>query len=533
MGDPSGRERNGGRAGDLEEEPGSEDRGWVLNSMRSRVIASCLLYTSLIIVLVAVSAPGLTDILSDSNSSLEGGASGAVGSLSDNTSLQQPQLVWNRTFPEVTTPNWVSRHSRAYRVLDSDDGGLVIGGNTDIVNTTFGSDDSDLYLLKVDAEGSKIWERGYGGPGGDSLTGGIVKSGDGGYVLAGSATIGQEIRTWVLRVDGEGNVVWNRTYAGDYARYIARTEDGGFLVGASKLFKIDPDGQVVWESPFEGGPAVEAGDGGYVVAGGKGIYKLSEQGGLLWELACSVSPSYLIKSSDGGFIGAGTIMQSSYNDAYVVTVDYYGKKLWEAVYGNSTPWTYHYVTGLFDRGRGTSLGVGCTENTSSCLIFVLEFDDRGRLAWQKLHDPNGTTGMYRAIETTDGGYLITGQYQPQPCYDLHAYCAKPKAYVLKIDSNGDKVMDGIYHWGWFASGYDAIEVGRGEYVVVGTASPTRSAQGEALVFKISIPVPELGGFLRSGYVALLGLVPVVAVGLALLARRSHLQQKRIASPKID
>ena len=63
----------------------------------------------------------------------------------------------------------------------------------------------------------------------------IQQTSDGGYIVAGETMSfgagGSD--AWVLKLDGNGNVQWQKTYGGtgnDYANSIQQTSDGGYIV---------------------------------------------------------------------------------------------------------------------------------------------------------------------------------------------------------------------------------------------------------------------------------------------------------------
>ena len=50
-------------------------------------------------------------------------------------------------------------------VQQTSDGGFVVGGQTE----SFGAGGNDVWVLKLDSDGDKIWRKTYGGSGHDSL----------------------------------------------------------------------------------------------------------------------------------------------------------------------------------------------------------------------------------------------------------------------------------------------------------------------------------------------------------------------------
>ena len=71
-------------------------------------------------------------------------------------------------------------------VLESDDGGIVVVGNTKSV----GSGLYDVYLSKLDSAGNFVWAKTFGGTGNEYVSGRIFKTSDNGYAFAGVTNSG-------------------------------------------------------------------------------------------------------------------------------------------------------------------------------------------------------------------------------------------------------------------------------------------------------------------------------------------------------
>ena len=132
-----------------------------------------------------------------------------------------------------------------------------------------------------------MWERTFGGAG-DDFSGSVVELADGGLVVAGSTDSkgagGHD--AWVLRLDGAGRILWERTFGGtgdDFSRSIVELADGGFVVAGSTdskgagdrdvwLLRLDGAGSLLWDRTFDStgndgaGPVVAVGDGGFAFA---------------------------------------------------------------------------------------------------------------------------------------------------------------------------------------------------------------------------------------------------------------------------
>jgi hypothetical protein len=173
---------------------------------------------------------------------------------------------------------------RANSIQPTSDGGYIVAGWT----ISFGAGGADVWVLKLDGSGNVTWQKTYGGAGTDWATS-IQQTSDGGYIVAGvTGSFGAGSGdVWVLKLDGSGNVTWQKTYGGgstDYAYSIQQTSDGGYIVagltdsfGAGSadvwVLKLDGSGNVTWQKTYGGGSTdyaysiQQTSDGGYIVAG--------------------------------------------------------------------------------------------------------------------------------------------------------------------------------------------------------------------------------------------------------------------------
>ena len=142
---------------------------------------------------------------------------------------------------------------------------------------------SDILLIKTDSSGNQQWSKTFDKEYSD-LAFSVLKSKDGGFVLAGAA--GGDIL--LIKTDSSGNEEWSKTFGGkkkDGAKSAVQTIDGGYaLAGMTNSFnsfrddawliKIDSSGNEEWNMTFGGSgkdhvhSLIEAIDGSYVLAGG-------------------------------------------------------------------------------------------------------------------------------------------------------------------------------------------------------------------------------------------------------------------------
>lgn len=128
-----------------------------------------------------------------------------------------------------------------------DEGYLVVGGTyatQGMWQENHGQ--SDFFAAKLSAGGTVEWVHCYGGSGSDEAW--VIKaSPDGNYVIAGTSgstdgqvTTGSSGQVWVLKINGAGDMLWNRRMGGnsgpgtgDDVKDLVMNPDGSILVAAS------------------------------------------------------------------------------------------------------------------------------------------------------------------------------------------------------------------------------------------------------------------------------------------------------------
>ncbi len=185
---------------------------------------------------------------------------------------------WNKTFGG-------NNDEECYSVQQTSDGGYVLAGYT----KSFGAGLNDAYIIKTDTAGNEMWSKTFGGAQDDEGYS-VWQTNDGGFVVAGAtSSFGAGSRDmWLIKTNSAGSKVWEKTYGGlssDGARSVSLTSDGGFIitgwtfsygpgaVGNLWLVKTDSLGNQQWHKDFGGtdadrGYSVEqTNDGGYIITG--------------------------------------------------------------------------------------------------------------------------------------------------------------------------------------------------------------------------------------------------------------------------
>ncbi|PKL92711.1 MAG: hypothetical protein CVV21_02850 [Candidatus Goldiibacteriota bacterium HGW-Goldbacteria-1] len=266
------------------------------------------------------------------------------------------EKVWEKTFGG-------ENYDFAYSVAKTRDGNYVAAGYSSSFNT---EKNSDIYIFKFDDKGNKIWDTVYGGAGWDTAYS-IIETKDGGLIYTGYIDKQKEGETDIIlmKTDAEGNCRWARTYGGvrkDVGTNVIETKDGGYLItGKSTSYigrgmgwdiialKTDAKGNSQWAAFLPaaesdvGYNAVEE-KGGYTIAGTKRCYgicdanvyiaKIDLKGNTLSYKIYAGSKddncSSIIKDSKGDYVLAGTTSSAGNlsGDIFLMKVDPQGVKTW-------------------------------------------------------------------------------------------------------------------------------------------------------------------------------------------------------------
>jgi hypothetical protein len=256
--------------------------------------------------------------------------------------------VWTKGFGETG-------RAEGHSVQQTSDGGYILVGGTYPPS----SDSGDIRLVKTDASGNQTWARAFGGTGHEDGYS-VQQTSDGGYILVGETDTGggDDSDVYLIKTDANGNQTWAKTFGEwgwDEGHSVQQTSDGGFIIaGYSEynagtdahdvyLIKTDADGNQTWARRF-GGPGTERGravqqtsDGGYIVAGetypsGGGsadayLIKTDASGTETWTRTyggAADDGGYSVRqTADGGFVICGTTASygADKDDVWLVKTD--------------------------------------------------------------------------------------------------------------------------------------------------------------------------------------------------------------------
>ena len=355
------------------------------------------------------------------------------------------------------------------------DGGYIIIGSTH--SYTNGS--TDFLVYKLDAAGTKVWRKNFGGT---SLDNGlfIQQTSDGGYICCGttqSYTHGSPFYCDMLvyKLNAAGQKDWRKNYGGDecdHAFAIRQTSDGGYILSGETYsyvhgtyhsdvdfiaYKLDAAGTKLWRKNYGGddddfgADIIQTADGGYAIIGRTDsytngdndflVYKLDPEGTKVWRKnyggALSDDGYIIQQTSDGGYIILG--VSNSYthgsSDILVYKLDAAGTKLWRKNYGGTGSEYNGEIKQTMDGGY-ILCGTTASYTNGGYDALVYKLDAAGTKLWRKNFGGEGDDGSFYIWQTSDGGYFLFGETEsyvhgtPGGDTDLLAY---------KLDASGIKL----------------------------------------------------------------------------------------------
>ncbi len=134
----------------------------------------------------------------------------------------------------------------------ADGNNYVITGMT--VSNEFGTyhGQGDIYLIKINSSGEKIWSKTYGGPYGEVAMS-VVLTTDGGYFLAGTTGGSKgnfnikgegDNNVLAMKTDSNGNLIWINTFGIGWALSGIQSIDGGYVIVTNSVIKINSEGEL-------------------------------------------------------------------------------------------------------------------------------------------------------------------------------------------------------------------------------------------------------------------------------------------------
>jgi len=426
----------------------------------------------------------------------------------------------NASYPQMYTPyEWEKTYGgnqddHCLSIRQANNGGYILAGYT-----YSDAKGNDAWLMKIDEDGTVIWEKKYGSYTDDYIY--CVESTGDGYIAVGktfSYSYNNSFMGWLIKVNEDGEKEWEKILGGkgdDCFLSIHRTTDGGFILGGYTkssgagdadiwLLKLDENWEKDWENIWGGAKWDQANDirqtsdEGYITlfyydSFGFGddddwLYKINVSGIKEWQRTFGgVGRDILsqIMETDDGFVIAGSTESfgSGKFDVWIIKTDEEGRLLWNKTFGGGGN-DYGYYVEQTDDGY---IVVGSTESFGSggSDAWVIKTDREGNLKWNATFGGEGDDCFNSIQKAEDGGFVIAGSTESFGSGGSDAWVIKifvnEFPYVLNIsgptngfqwvkytynvsaiDPDGNKIKfyfdwgDGSFNWTNFVNSGDTI-----------------------------------------------------------------------------
>lgn len=346
---------------------------------------------------------------------------------------------------------------------------------------------SDAWVIKFRNDKTIEWQRLFGGNGFDQGLS-IRQTKEGDYVFAGYSSSNNSGFTdqnhgmndlWVMKLDSNGNKIWQQLIGGssnDVAHSIRQTSDGGYIIagdtfsrdipgvdpiiGGIYAAKLKPDGTIDWQKVFggsgedSGSSIIPATDGGYILTG----------------------------FSNSGDFGGGQNHGNS--DIFVMKLDDSGNQQWLKLIGgsgnevtvldntiNSTKDGGYILTGHTSSYDNGDVGV----NHGSNDVWVVKLNSTGGIEWQNLYGGRGCDIVGGISEVSDGGYIFTGHPSSSESGDVtEKNFGIRDVWVVRLDSSGNILWEKLMGGNNWDQSTSIRQTSDGGYIFAGLTSSSNS-----------------------------------------------------------
>jgi hypothetical protein len=375
-------------------------------------------------------------------------------------STEPPPTEWNRTYGGVN-------EEAALDVVQTMDGGYALAGYT----SSFGAGSWDFWLVRTDGSGYTLWNRTYGGPNYDEAYS-LVQTGDGGFALAGyTFSFGAGSQDfWLVRTDGSGNVLWSKTYGGsgnESAYSLVQTSDGGYAMAGST-------------TPFGAGIS----DAWLVKTDASGSVQWNKTyGGMGNDEARSV-----VQTSDGGFAMAGctSFLPGTGLDYWLVRTDKSGNDLWNKTYDRTSADGAYSLVQTSDGGFAMAGYTWELWSDTGIDFWLVRTDGSGNALWNKTYDRSSGDLAYSLVLASDGGFAMAGH---------SASLAGDQDYwLVKTDESGNALWNKTYGGPAKDDAYSLVQTGDGGFALAGYTFSFGAGNYDLWLVKLGAGAPEEWSF---------------------------------------
>ncbi|QNF31554.1 T9SS type A sorting domain-containing protein [Adhaeribacter swui] len=394
-------------------------------------------------------------------------------------------------------------------LIPTPDGNYLLAGSSWSGTSTDKSEANqgfrDYWIIKIDSQGNRLWDKTYGGNSSDDLST-VIATSDGGYLVGGSSVSGisgekseknlaeSYVDYWVLKIDAIGKKIWDKTYGGqnhDYLRALAETNDNGYLLG----------GTTYSDKGFDKNEPSRGLQDFWLVKVNSNGSKVDEKtyGGENYDDLIKILPApenkYIIGGSSGSGISTDKTQASRGNyDYWLLQIQDKaapGKLTWDAGYGGTNRERLMTVLPTRDGYLLGGFSLSSQDGTKSQTSFgandfwLIKTEANGQKIWDKRYGGSANDYLNAIIPTADGGYLLGGSSDSgQDGNKSQSSRGSRDYWIVKVNSQGTKQWDKRYGGSGFEDIRALATLPNGDYLLGGYSdSPadgdkTENSQGQ-------------------------------------------------------
>jgi hypothetical protein len=382
----------------------------------------------------------------------------------------------------LTLGGWSSDQILSFQ--QTNDGGYIFVGYTESYTTN----ESDVWLIKIDKFGKIQWQKIFGGP--HNETGySIELTIDGGYIIIGKTDSygAGNYDVWLIKTNNKGEMEWNKTFGGvksDSGYHILRTIDEGYIILGytlsfgdagwnAWLIKTNINGSMKWNRTYG-----EKNANKYC----KSIQE-TEDGG------------YIIIGHDENYEYVPYLKRYSYDsDIWLLKVDSLGIEQWNKTFGGNNSEDGYSIQQTSDNGyilvgMTKSYGFGGLDimGRPCSDIWVIKTNNMGIMEWNKTYGGNMSEEGLSIQHTIDGGFIIAGMKEfnkYDPIYGISSN--NQDIWLIKIDNEGSIIWNKTYEIG---TGIDDFcntikQTSDKGYIIIGTILSPYYGSFDVWIFRI-------------------------------------------------
>lgn len=281
----------------------------------------------------------------------------------------------------------------------------------------------------------------------------VLPLADGALVTGWTTRSGGPAQGLVIRVDGEGGVVWRRELGGS---------------AADLLFAAQPDGDGFLCVGFTSSQGAGSTDGWFVRLDASGATTADwVVGGEGEERLTSLVPTAT------GWMAAGQQNRAGDTDAWVVSLDRAGKEVAQWNWGGVGIQRGLGIVAMPDGGCVITGRMGATEDRDTVDGFVTRLSAEGKPGWTRTIDGPGFQVAYHLRSCRDGSLLVTG-------YGFTGAARHTRAIVMRLGADGRVIRrkDGLAPNASDSRATQSVELADGSTVTVGYEKTRKGADDE-------------------------------------------------------